>query len=58
MRGEGNSVSLEIVHARRPKTFDKLDPKSLELEIPPGADLRTATPLRADRPPDPRPPPT
>jgi hypothetical protein len=31
-RPEGTSVSLEIVHARRPKTFDKVDPKSLELD--------------------------
>ncbi len=31
-RREGDVVSLEIVHGRRPKTFDKVDPKSLELD--------------------------
>jgi hypothetical protein len=31
-RREGSVVSLEIVHARRPKTFDKVDAKTLELD--------------------------
>jgi hypothetical protein len=31
-RREGDVVSLEIVHGRRPKTFDKVDAKTLELD--------------------------
>jgi hypothetical protein len=32
LRREGSVVSLEIVHGRRPKTFDKVDAKTLEID--------------------------
>ena len=53
-RREGSHVSLEIVHARRPKTFDKVDAKTLEIDLSTDIhterayvelDLDTGTPL-------------